>query len=114
MLTPAFNLGAVFSVIALAMLAIAWLTKYYLALVMTDRRILARWGILNLDYVDMRFSQIESAEVYRSLMGRILGYGSVVLAGTGQRVVIVPFVGNSDAFRRALNEILLNRDTGNS
>jgi hypothetical protein len=106
----AYNLGIMFTGIAVIALILAWVTKYYLALVMTDRRTLARWGILHLDFVDMRYSQIESAEVSRSLMGRILGYGSVVLAGTGQRVVIVPYIGNAGEFRRALNEILLRRE----
>ncbi len=108
--TPADNLGILFGAIAIIVLLIAWITKYFLALVITERRVLARWGILRLDFVDMRFSQIESAEVSRSLIGRILGYGSIILAGTGQRVVIVPFVGNSGQFRRALNEILLRRE----
>lgn len=105
-----YNLAVLFGAVAVVMALIAWLTKYYLALIMTDRRVLARWGILNLDYVDMRYSQIESAETFRPLMGRILGYGSVIVAGTGQRKVIIPYVGNAGAFRLALNEILLKRE----
>ncbi len=108
--TPAYNLGVIFTALAVVVLIFEALTKYYLALVMTDRRVLARWGILNLDFVDMRFKQIESAQTFRSIMGRILGYGSVVLAGTGQRVVAVPYIANAGQFRLELNEILLKRE----
>ncbi len=110
MFTAAFNLGVFLTGCALLFFIVAWLTKYYLALVISDRRVLVRYGIINLDFVDMRFSQIESVEIARTIMARLLGYGSVMVAGTGQRAVIVPFVANHQQIRRMINEALLHRE----
>lgn len=110
MCTTARSLGFVLFLFSVVAFSIAWITKYYLALVLTNKRIITRWGIANLDFVDIRFSQLESAEVSRSIIGRILGFGGVVLSGTGSRVIVVPYVGNAFIFRKRLNEILMKRE----
>ena len=112
-LTPAANLGFFLVAVAGLVLGMAWLARYYLALILTNRRVMVRYGVVNVDFVEMRFSQIESVETMRSLVARLLGFASVVVSGTGQRVVIVPYIANAGAFRQALNEILLKREEKN-
>ena len=89
------------------MLCVAMLTQHYLILAVTNKRVLARYGLLQMDVVDIRLSKIESIDLERMLLGHILGYATVVVMGTGQRVIRVPFIGNADVFRRYYNEMVL-------
>ncbi len=105
-------LSAVIGAAGVIMLCVAMLTKYYLLLVVTNKRVLARYGLLQMDVVDIRLSRIESIDLERMLLGHIFGYANVVVAGTGQRVIRVPYIANSEAFRRFYNEMVLV-DEGN-
>ena len=94
------------------MLCMAILTKHYLLLVVTNKRILARYGLLQMDVVDVRLSKVESIDLERMLLGHIFGYSNVVVAGTGQRIIRVPYIANGEVFRRFYNEMVLV-DEGN-
>ncbi len=107
---PALNLGLVLMFFGVLGLVLATLTRHYLMLVLTDRRVLIRYGVIQLEFVELRFSQIESVEVSRSIMARFLGYSAVVVMGTGQRIAMVPYIANGVQFRRTLNNILLKRE----
>jgi len=101
------NLGMFIIAVALIMLVIAHLTKYYLMLVLTDRRVLIRHGIIQLDTIQIHHRRIESIEIERTIMARLLGYGRVVVSGTGTRNVIVPFIADAEQFRSDIDDVLL-------
>lgn len=109
MMIVAFNLGAFLVVVAAVMLGYAYLVKYYLLLALTDKRVIVRHGIINLDVVQLHYNRIESVEVFRPIMGRILGYGTVLVTGTGSRVTGIPFVANADAMRTAIDEVVFQQ-----
>ncbi len=100
-------LGIMFGIFGAVMLCVAILTQHYLLLAVTNKRILARYGLLQMDVVDIRLSKVESIDLERMLTGHLFGYASVVVMGTGQRVIRVPFIANADAFRRYYNEMVL-------
>ncbi len=106
----AFMLGAFFMFVSLLMLSTAYLTKYFLVLAATDKRIMIRHGIINLDTVQFRYNKVESVELARTIVGQIMGYASVVITGTGSRIMVVPFVADANAFRAAINQILFDLD----
>ncbi len=101
-----FNLGVLMLVVSLLTLGNEYLSRYYLMLVLTDKRVLLRRGILTLDTVQMRLSRIESVELEWTPMGRVLGYSIVVITGTGSRVVAIPFVSDGPAFRKEMDDML--------
>ena len=109
-MTPIHNLGYLFALVTLVMGVIAWLTKHFLILALTDRRIFVRYGVIRLDTVQLRLSRIESVELERTIIGQILGYSTVVITGTGSRVTYVPFVAHGEAFRKDINEFLMKRE----
>ena len=90
------TLGIMLTVVGIIMLCIAILTQHYLLLAVTNKRVLARYGLLQMDVVDIRLSKIESIDLERMLPGHIFGYANVVVMGTGQRVIRVPFIGNAE------------------
>ena len=100
-------LGVLFGLVGAVMFGIALLTQHFLLLAVTNKRILARYGLLQMDVVDIRLSKVESIDLERMLPGHIFGYASVVVMGTGQRVIRVPYIANADAFRRYYNEVVL-------
>lgn len=103
-------LGAVFGVFGMCLLAFAVLSRHFLLLALTDKRILTRYGILQTDVVAMKFDKIESVELERMLPGHLFGYATVVVMGTGQRYIRIPFIGNATEFRRAYDNMTLDDD----
>jgi hypothetical protein len=81
-----------------------------LLLVLTNKRVLMRYGILQVDVVDMRFKNIESIELERMLPGFLLGYSNVIVMGIGNRSVRIPYLTNGVTFRRAFNELVLGTE----
>ncbi len=105
-------LGVMLFVVGALMLCVAILTQHYLLLAVTNKRVLARYGLLQMDVVDIRLSKIESIDLERMLPGHIFGYANVVVMGTGNRMIRVSYIGNAEAFRRYYNEMVL-ADEGN-
>ncbi len=83
-----------------------WRQKFFI-MVLTDKRILARYGVLQMDMVDMRFDKIESMETEQMLPGYLMGYANLVVMGTGNRYITIPYVANAADMRKKFNEIVL-------
>lgn len=108
----AVPLGIVLAVAALLMFIHATIKKEILMFVLTNKRILVRYGILQVDVVDMHFSKVESIELERMIPGYILGYASLIVMGTGQRFIGIPYVKNARELRRAYNGLVLEAEEG--
>jgi hypothetical protein len=111
LLLPTFaqNVGFLLMFVGGVMIGLAYLTRFYLILAASDKRIFIRSGILYADMIEMRYGQIEGIELGITPIGQIFGYGSVIITGTGQRRVIVPFISDAVGFRRKINEVLVNK-----
>ena len=111
LLLPSFaaTLGVFLMVVGALMLLLAHLTRTYLVLAATNKRIFIRSGILYADMIELRYTQVESIELGITPIGQIFGYGSVIVTGTGQRRVIVPFITDAIGFRKKLNDILVDK-----
>jgi hypothetical protein len=105
-----FELGVILAVAALVGIAHSILMKHMLLLVLTDKRVLMRTGLLQVDVIDMRFKNIESIELERMLPGFLLGYSNVIVMGIGQRFVRIPYLANGVQFRRAFNDMVLGAE----
>jgi uncharacterized membrane protein YdbT with pleckstrin-like domain len=108
------NLGIFLLLVAAIMFVVAYLERYFLLLILTNQRVIIRHGVIKIDTTQIRLSRIESAEVEHTIPGMLLGYGAVVLSGTGSRISAVPFVANASHFRNKLDEILMSRESQQS
>ena len=106
------ELGMLLLITAALMAFYALIKKEILLLVITNKRIFARYGILQVDVVDIHLDKIESLELERMVPGFIMGYANVVIMGTGNRYIVIPYVGNAIAMRRAYNQIALGEGAG--
>jgi uncharacterized membrane protein YdbT with pleckstrin-like domain len=83
-LIPAVQIAAA----ALALLAaLAWLRGYVrrttTELAVTDRRIVFKRGLIRRHTIEMNMDKVESVDVDQSIAGRLFGYGTVTIRGTG-------------------------------
>jgi uncharacterized membrane protein YdbT with pleckstrin-like domain len=69
--------------IGLAVILSAVIRRQTTELVLTDRRIIMKRGLVSRDTVEMNLNKVESLHVNQGLMGRILDYGDVTVIGTG-------------------------------
>jgi uncharacterized membrane protein YdbT with pleckstrin-like domain len=68
----------------------------------TSRRVILKRGWLNLRTQEVSTSSIETVEVAQTFWGRIFGFGSVRVTGTGDSHIVFPPMKNPIAFRRAI------------
>ena len=80
-------------------------------LILTNKKVMSRQGFLSRDWIRMSFSRIENAYLEEPIIGRQLGYSTVVVSGIGSGTIAVPFVRNGADFNKELEKQLeLHRD----
>ena len=57
----------------------------------TNRRVIVKTGLASRRTIDMLLNKVESIEVSETTMGRVLGYGAIIVVGTG---------GSTEPFRK--------------
>lgn len=67
----------------------------------TNRRLIMKWGILRRQSMDLSLMQMETLLVEQGLIGRILDYGRIVVAGSGGTRQYTPDI--ADPFRYRLS-----------
>ena len=80
---PWMILAAALVVSGIAVVLSAVIRRQTTELVLTDKRIITKRGLVSRETVEMNLSKIESLHVNQGLMGRILDYGDVTMVGTG-------------------------------
>lgn len=71
-------------------------------IVVTDRRVILKRGVLSRHTVEMNVSKIESIDVEQSLVARMLGYGTLLIHGTGADIEPLQRLENPLAIRSAI------------
>ncbi len=61
----------------------AWLVYRTTELAITNKRIISKAGIISRAVMELRLDKIESIQVEQGLLGRMLNFGSIMIAGTG-------------------------------
>jgi uncharacterized membrane protein YdbT with pleckstrin-like domain len=68
-------------------------------LAVTDQRVIYKAGVISRHTLEMNRSKVESVDVDQSILGRMLGYGTVKLRGTGGSREPIPRISDPLAFR---------------
>jgi len=66
----------------------------------TNKRVIAKIGFIRTSSVEVLLTKVEGIQVNQGFMGRILGYGSLVVSGTG---------GTKDPFHKISNPLEFRR-----
>ena len=75
--------AAVLGVIAIILLIAGATRRNATEMAVTNRRVIIKVGLVGRRTVEMLLTKIESIEVKETGMGRMLGYGTIVVIGTG-------------------------------
>jgi len=97
-LLPLYGLGLIF-----------WISAYlkYVSteLAITNKKIIAKFGFIKRDTIELLLPKVESIQVNQSLFGRMLNYGSIVVSGAGNPQAPVPGISSPIQFRRTFMDI---------
>ena len=90
----------------------AWITYATTELAITNKRVIAKSGLIQRRTIEMFLEKIESIQVDQSVLGRLFDFGSVIISGTG--VHSAPFRNISDplALRKNFMMAADSRRTG--
>ena len=68
----------------------------------TSHRFVEKYGLLSMRTNEIALPNIEGVQVHQSLAGRILGYGTIRIEGTGVDSVTTPAIADPVGFVRAI------------
>jgi len=79
--------------------------KYTDEFAITNKRVIIKTGLISRRTFEMNLSNIESVNVDQGILGRILGYGTIRIVGTGGTKEIFPNILRPLAFRKKFQEL---------
>jgi uncharacterized membrane protein YdbT with pleckstrin-like domain len=72
----------------------------------TNKRVIVKTGLIARETLEMNLSKIESVNVDQSVMGRILGFGTITIIGTGGTREEFSRIANPIKFKRCFQELV--------
>ena len=92
--TPLQFLALAVAVVGVVFLLAAALRRAGTELAVTDQRVVYKQGLISRHTIEMNRAKVESVDVDQSLLGRMLGYGTVRLRGTGGSLEPMAMIGH--------------------
>jgi len=71
----------------------------------TNKRVILKTGLIKRDTIELNLSKVESVNVNQSVLGRILGFGSITVIGTGGTQKILSNIKQPIKFRKKIQEL---------
>lgn len=96
--------GWIMLLIAAAFFLTVYLRYISTELVITNKRVIAKFGFISRKTVEINIGKIESVQVDQPLFGRIFNYGSLIVAGAGTPQAPIPGIKDPMSFRSAFVE----------
>ena len=97
LLLPLLGLGLVF-------LVWAYVIYRTTEIAITNKRVIAKFGFVSRRTIEINLQKIESVQVDQNVLGRLLDYGTIVIAGAGTPNLSVPDISHPLRFRKHFME----------
>lgn len=94
--------AALVALVGLLLLAKSWFDQAITEIAVTDRRVIYKRGLVQRHTAEMNLDKVETVGVDQSILGRMLGYGTVDLRGTGGGIEGIRTVSDPLVFRSAI------------
>ncbi len=94
--------GIIFGAACLVTYLHAWFIRWTTELAITYRRVIFKRGFINRHTEEMNMDKVASVEVDQSILGRILGYGTIAIMGTGQSIENLRGIADPIGLRNAI------------
>ena len=88
--------------LGVVVIVVALIRRSSTELAVTNRRVIAKSGLIARRTVEMNLAKIESVRVEQTVMGRLFGYGSLVVTGTGATMDPIRYIADPIRFRQAI------------
>ena len=75
---------------------------------LTNTRYIQKIGWISRDTEEIGISKIEEVDLQQSILGRILGYGSISISGTGSGHIFLKDIDAPLLFQKNLNDLRFN------
>lgn len=95
-----------FFLIGVIFIAIAVVHVITTELALTNRRIIAKSGLIRRNTIELKVNRVESLGVDQGVLGRILNFGSIVVKGVGGSNAPIPYIARPMEFRQQVNNFL--------
>ncbi|MDA1037528.1 MAG: PH domain-containing protein [Proteobacteria bacterium] len=94
-------------IIGIGFLWIPWtmLKRKTTELAYTDKRVITKFGIIARNTDEIKINAIESIDIRQGVLGRLFNFGSLIISGTGGKLVIIPDIKDVVSFRKALVDL---------
>lgn len=96
LIAAGFGLFGVYSLLA------SWIEKRTTEIAVTNRRVIHKRGLIRRETGEMNMEKVESVNVDQTILGRILGYGSIVVRGTGAGIEGLHHISDPLSLRSAI------------
>lgn len=73
-------------------------------LAVTNKRVIAKFGFISRQTIELNINKVESIQVNQGILGRIFNYGSLVISGAGNPQAPIPGISDPMNFRRVFME----------
>lgn len=87
-----------------AFIGFAFLTRKSVEMGVTNKRVITKSGILSRRTLELLLTKVESIGVEEGILGRMLGYGTVIVRGTGGTPEPFKNIANPLEFRRQVQQ----------
>ena len=75
--------GGIFILLAIVSALISFISYSSSEFAVTDKRFIAKVGLIKRETVELLLSKVEAIQVQQTVPGRIFGYGTITVSGTG-------------------------------
>jgi len=96
--------GAALVVVAAALVAVAMVKRNATEIAVTNRRVIIKSGLVHRRSVEIMLPKVESIGITEPFLGRVLGYGTVVVRGTGGTPEPFEKIAHPSEFRKHVHE----------
>jgi len=98
------TLGGIVTGLGIIGLIIAYLNVSTSEFAVTNKRVIIKVGIIKRNSLDTVLKKVESITVNQPIIGRMFGYGSIVVSGSGGTPQPFHKIANPLEFRKQVNE----------
>ena len=70
----------------------------------TNKRLIAKTGLIRRDTVEIPLNKVSSLQIRQGLIGRVLGYGTLIISDTGTTYAPIKYISAPLVFRRCFFE----------
>lgn len=91
--------------VALMVLLPAYIRRRSSDFAVTNKRVMMKLGVMDTRSVELLLGKVESISVEQSLTGRILGFGDIVVCGSGGTKEAFSHIQSPMEFRRAVQSV---------